>query len=222
MSRKFLVIDTEATDTGKQDAGRFGMGARVYDLGTVVADEQGNVYETASIVISDTFHDTQAMQSAYFADKLPAYWQGIRDGKWHVMDVRGAYDTIKRMCREYDVKDVWAYNARFDADAWASTVKRASNGWCEFGLPYGVKWRCILDQATRTICASTRYAEWCESHGYVTARGNKRRTAETVVRYLRHDRGYVEQHTALADALDELEILVAALRYRKRKAKRFL
>ena len=63
-----LMIDTE-TANGLNDP-------LLYDLGCAVVDTHGNVYETASFVNKDIFKGcADLMQSAYYANKIPQYWE---------------------------------------------------------------------------------------------------------------------------------------------------
>ena len=217
---KFIVLDTEATNTGKKSAARFGVGASVYDLGYVVADASGAVYYQNRIIIADTFNDAALMRNAYYADKLSQYYAALANG-CKLMTMRDALKALRGDIRTYDVKDVWAYNARFDADALNSSVAQASNGFCEWALPYGVKWRDIMRYAQSTICTTKKYRTWCESRGLITKTGRARVTAETVYQYLTSNDEYTEEHTALSDAQDELMILLACLKRKKKMPKRF-
>lgn len=219
--KKFIVLDTEATNTGKANAARFGVGAQVYDLGYVVADASGAIHYENNIIIADTFNDAALMRSAYYADKLPQYYAALANGSVKLMTMRDALKTLRADIRTYDVRDVWAYNARFDADALNSSVSQASNGFCEWALPYGVKWRDIMRYAQSTVCATKKYRAWAEAHGLITKTGRPRVTAEAVCQYLTGDDGYNEEHTALSDAQDELAILLACLKRKKKMPKRF-
>lgn len=219
--KKFVVLDTEATNTGKANAGRFGVGASVYDLGYIVADASGAIYYENNIIIADTFNDAALMGSAYYANKIPQYYQALASGSVQLMSTRDALKTLRADLRTYDVRDVWAYNARFDADALNSSVAQASNGFCEWALPYGVKWRDIMRYAQSTICATKKYRAWCEGHDLITKAGRPRVTAEAVYQYLTGDDEYSEQHTALSDAQDELVILLACLKRKQKMPKRF-
>lgn len=218
--KKFVVLDTEATNTGKANAGRFGVGASVYDLGYIVADASGAIYYQNRIIVADTFNDAALMKSAYYVDKMPQYYAELANG-CKLMTMRDALQTLRADLRTYDVRDVWAYNAMFDRDALNSSVAQASNGFCEWALPYGTKWRDIMRYAQSTICATKKYRAWCEGHDLITKAGRPRVTAEAVYRYLTGDDGYTEQHTALSDAQDELIILLACLKRKQKMPKRF-
>lgn len=217
---KFIVLDTEATSTGKENAARFGVGASVYDLGYVVADASGAVYRQNRIIIADTFNNAALMRSAYYADKMPQYYAELASG-CKLMTMRDALKALREDIRTYNVRDVWAYNARFDADALNSSVVQASNGFVQWALPFGVKWRDIMRYAQSTICDTKKYRMWCESRGLITKTGRARTTAEAVYQYVTGDHDYVEEHTALSDAQDELMILLACLKRKKKMPKRF-
>lgn len=219
--KKFIVLDTEATNTGNADRGRFGVGAQVYDLGYIVADASGAIYYENNIIVADTFNDAALMQSAYYANKIPQYYQALASGSVKLMSMRDALKTLRADLRTYNVRDVWAYNAMFDRDALNSSVSQASNGFCEWALPYGTKWRDIMRYAQSTICNTKKYRAWCEGHDLITKAGRPRVTAEAVYQYLTGDDGYTEKHTALADARDELAILLACLKRKQKMPKRF-
>ena len=69
----YLVLDTETTN-GLDDP-------LVYDIGGVIADKQGRIYERFSFVIRDIFvYERTLMQTAYYASKIPedSILHGIR------------------------------------------------------------------------------------------------------------------------------------------------
>ena len=67
---KILIIDTETTNTLDD--------ALVYDIGYMVADFDGNIYHKDSYTVSDIFLWKEIMKEAYFADKIPMYWEDIK------------------------------------------------------------------------------------------------------------------------------------------------
>ena len=70
MEKRYIVLDTETTNSLDDPI--------AYDIGFAVIDEYGTVYETHSYVIADVFLDKDLMASAYFADKIPQYWEDIK------------------------------------------------------------------------------------------------------------------------------------------------
>lgn len=74
-----IVFDTETApiERGPLDARK----SLVYDLGFVVLDAKtGEVRESRSLVIRDVFMDDTVMKNAYYADKLPQYYERIGSG----------------------------------------------------------------------------------------------------------------------------------------------
>ena len=67
----YVVLDTETCNTLEQPL--------PYDIGWVICDKEGTIYEEHSFVIADTFIDmSEVMQTAYYAEKLPRYKQDMR------------------------------------------------------------------------------------------------------------------------------------------------
>ena len=69
---KILIIDTETTNSLDD--------ALTYDIGFIVADYNGNIYSKHSFVVADIFLDKELMSVAYFAEKIPTYWNEIKSG----------------------------------------------------------------------------------------------------------------------------------------------
>lgn len=198
-----IVLDTETLG----DVNQRGT-LQVYDFGYVVIDHSYNVVESARYLVKEVFCDQSAeMQTAYYADKLPAYYKEVWAGTLSVVSFLEIWQTFKNVCHTYNVKEVWAHNAGFDRDALNATLRKFSNGYAKFFLPYGIKWCCTQALAGQTICNSRNYFRFAMINGGVSSKGNLHTTAEDVYRYLSGDNAFKEEHTALADVLIELEIL---------------
>lgn len=212
--RNFIVIDCEATQTVATRECRADL-AMVYDLGWIVTDGE-TIYERRSYVISDVFFGP-LMNNAYYADKLIQYYENtdLINGAWVVdsfINVRRAFIAD---CAAYGIKDVWAYNCRYDRVALGHTCEVLSNGFVTDFFPTNVNIKDIWGAAGSTICNCAKYAKWAMDNNLVTEKGNPITSAEAVYRYLIHD-DFKEEHTALADCEIELHILNAA---RKRHQK---
>lgn len=215
--RKFIVLDTEGVNDGKPNTNSLGANALVYDVGLVVADRQGNIYDRFSIVNTDVFYQNSLMESAYYHEKIPQYIEGIGEN-WEPMSWLQIVNLMRDLVMDYQVRDIWAYNVSYDQAATNYTTAKASNGFRRFFAPYGTRYRDVWDYAGSTLCATKKYVEWCIENGFVSASGNPSTNADTVGKYLRGSMEYKEQHTALSDAEDELYILLAAMK-RKQKAR---
>ena len=67
-----IILDTETTNDIDCPI--------CYDIGFIVMDTEGNIYEEFSFVVADIFLDEELMASAYFKDKIPQYWEDIKNG----------------------------------------------------------------------------------------------------------------------------------------------
>lgn len=209
--RKFLILDTETAPVVKRSENDVRPeDMRVYDLGYIVADKTGMIYEEQSIVVTDTFYNDKLMNSAYYAEKLPQYHAGI-GSLWKPMSFLSAYKQLKGTIREYGIKDIWAYNVNFDRRSLNATIDDYSNGFQPWFFPYGVNFRDIWDLAGHTICNTQKYVLWCIENGFVSEKGNPQTSAEVVFRYLSDDKEFIEEHTALSDCRIELSIFLRAM-----------
>lgn len=215
----FVVIDTETAPTVNHgDNQAHPETSLVYDFGYIIADNNGHIYVERSFIIAETFCNTNLMNSAYYANKLPQYKQGMGD-EWQVVSFLEAYRTFKDDCKQYNVKTIWAYNVLFDEIALNNTIKTYSNGFLNWFKPYGMKYRDIWSEVGFTICNTKKYVNWAIEQGFTTSSGNPSTSAENVYRYMIGDEEYIERHTALEDCYIELELLLKAKRYHKKTPK---
>lgn len=203
----FLVVDTE-TANGLTDS-------LVYDCGFTVIDKQGNVYQTGSYVISDIFiHQPQLMETAYYAQKIPNYDKDLQDGKRILINLYKLRLIVIDLLKLYNIKKVWAFNAQFDINALNNTVKFTTKGKYKYFFPYGTSINCIWAVACQTLCVQTRYFKFIQNKSLFTQNGIKT-SAEVVYQYITKT-DFIEEHTALEDAIIESEILVKCLKQHKK------
>lgn len=211
MGRNFIVIDTEGVSAIKHEDGQVhGETSLAYDMGWIVADREGNILCKRSFINTDVFSRHDLMKTAYYADKLITYYEGY--GKeWTPADTLTIYQQFKQDCKNYNVRDVWAYNVRYDMASLNYTVRNASNGFVSWFSPYKTRYRDIWDYAGSTICNTKKYVKWCMENGFISPKENPFTNADTVGKYVTGDLTFEEQHTALSDCEIELKILLAAL-----------
>ena len=105
----FLCIDTETVPVDKDFDGVDPYNMWVYDVGVAVIDKHGNVYETFSFVNADIFIDEkELMKSAYYADKIPDYWEDIKNGKRVLTSFYNIRKTIMMLIDKYEIEKVFA------------------------------------------------------------------------------------------------------------------
>lgn len=215
--RNYMVLDTEGVDTQKHDDVHPET-SLFYDLGAIVVDgNTGEQLKRVSFINTDVFFQEGLMNSAYYAEKLPQYRAGM-GSEWVPASTLTIWHEITELCKAYNVKYVWAYNARYDMQIMNHTIEHFSNGFRKFFMPYGIKWRDIWDYAGSTICNTKKYVQWCKANDFISAKGNPSTSADTVGKYILQDLSFAERHTALSDCEIELAILQAAKK-RKQKAR---
>lgn len=195
----YLTIDTE-TANGLEDP-------IVYDIGGCIHDKKGNIYETFSFIIYETFYGMKdLMKSAYYANKIPQYEEQIKNGERKVVRFNTAKQKIKELCDEYEVKAIIAHNARFDYRSTTRTQRYLTKSKYRYFLPYGIPIWDSLKMAKDTICKQPTYQRWCEKNNFLTKNGKPRATAEILYRYISGDVNFKEDHTGLEDVLIEIAI----------------
>ena len=204
-----LVVDVET-------CGGFGS-SLVYDLGiAAVVRTTGEVLESHSLVISDVFFGmTDKMQTAYYAEKIPAYLAGIESGAWSVVTFWQAWNLVRAMCEKYAIRRTYAYNAAFDRDALDFTMQTLSTRGKHF-FPYHMQFCCIWGMACETLLSQKSYRKFATAHGMVSDYGNLRTSAECAYAYMTGNPTFAESHTGLADVEIEIAIMQRCLRTKKR------
>lgn len=204
----YLTIDTETTN-GFDDP-------MVYDIGGCIHDKKGNVMETFSFIIYETFCGMKdLMASAYYAEKIPMYQEQIDKGERKIVKFATAKRHIKALCEKYNVKAIIAHNMRFDYRSTTRTQRYLTKSKYRFFLPYGIPLWDTLKMAQDTICKQWTYKEWCYKNGYLTKNGRVRATAEILYKYVSGDIDFKENHTGLEDVLIEKEIFAKCMAQHK-------
>lgn len=196
--KKYIILDTETTNDIDCPL--------VYDFGFSVIDENGKAYASYSFVNADIFCDDEMMANAYFAEKIPQYWEDIKSGNRILKSFRSIERTFRRVCREWNVDTFVAHNARFDYIALQTTKRYITTSKERFFFPYGSKFVDTLKLSREVFGQDETYRNFCVTNNYVTNYGQNRYTAEIIYRFLTNCNDFVEEHTGLADCMIEKEI----------------
>ena len=187
-----------------------------YDIGWVITDRQGRVYATRSFVNADIFLDEkQLMRSAYYAEKIPEYWDDIKSGRRTLTSFYNIRIALLEDIKNFNIKQVFAHNMRFDYGALNNTERWLTKSKYRYFFPYNVEICDTLKLARQLIATTPSYRKYCEMNGYLTANNQPRLTAEIIYRYITGNEDFEEEHKGLDDCLIEKEIL--AYCYRKHK-----
>lgn len=209
--KKYIIIlDVETTNNqiGVKGAPNDGL---VYDLGFTVADKQGNVYAKRSFAIKEIFDWKELMDTAYYKNKLPKYYEKIRRGEMKKVSIWEARKSIKSAMEYFNITEVYAFNANFDYTTLNNTVRYLSGSACRWFFKYGTKICDIWHIACQTLGLQKTF-QW---ENVRNANGNLITNAERMYAYLSQDFDFEEEHTGLADALIETQILARCFKTHK-------
>ena len=193
---KILVFDTETANLEKPFC---------YNVGYLVADtETLEINLMRDYVVEQVWHNPMLFTTAYYADKRPIYVARMR-GRKALLDKWGY--IMRQMHRdivEFGITDAYAYNCGFDEKVFAYNCD-----WFKTLNPLDtVKVHDIRGSVCEKIAFTPAYREFCEALSLFTESGNYSTTAEAVYRFVSGNTEFNEEHTALADAVIEWEILV--------------
>ena len=178
----------------------------VYDLGFCVLDDDNNVRASYSFVNADIFCDDELMASAYFAEKIPQYWEDIKNGSRVLKSFRSIERIFKRVCKDWNIHTFVAHNARFDYRALQNTKRYITTSKYRFFFPYNSTFIDTLKMSREVLGNNEEYRIFCSENGYLTKYYKNRYTAEVIYRFLSGENEFTEAHTGLQDCLIEKDI----------------
>ena len=212
-----LVLDTETCNTNMDEKGRLDFhNGLCYDIGWIVADTKGNIYERRSFVNEDIFYGKRdLMQSCYYANKIPNYYEQIDSGERELSTTHRIRFAMLEDMRIYDITEVCAHNAKFDVCVLNSTLRYVTNGRYRYWFPYGTEVWDSMMMASSVVLQMPTYQKFCTENEYLTKNGCPRKTAEILYRFIAHDNEFEESHTGLEDVLIEYQIVIYCYRQHK-------
>lgn len=197
----YCTLDTETVGGASNPTG-------TYNFGCTIHDRNGNIIATTSLLVME--HYEEIRNDDYAKKNFPIYAERLARGEMSAVATEAeALSIIRNLCRFYNVKYVMAFNTGFDL------IKTA----CRDLVPE-FEFIDLHLMALQTICHQKGYAKFCRENGFKSKSGKScATTAESVYAYITNNAEYEEEHTALADALIEMEIFVRCLRTHKRFTK---
>lgn len=199
-----IVLDVETANMAED--------ALVYDLGFGVYDKQGNEYESYSKVITNIFDkEKDLMQSAYYSEKLPQYYEQLENGTRERMGILQAKKFIREVMEKYGINEIYAYNANFDLTALNRTIRYVTKSKVRYFFPYGTKVCCIWHMACQVLCTQKTFLK----QGIRNGNGNLITNAERVYSYIKNV-NFQEEHTGLEDTRIEAQIMAWCFKQHKK------
>lgn len=214
-----VVLDTETCPLDKDFEGVDPNNMWVYDVGYAIVDKRGKVYRERSFINADIFlNEKLLMNSSYYANKIPQYWEDIKSGKRVLTSFYNIRKTLLEDIAEFEVEEVYAYNMRFDYLSLNNTERWLTKSQYRYFLTKDLVICDIMKMARDVIAPMPTYKRFCEEHGYMTKNNRVQLKAETLYKFITKDLDFIESHTGLEDVMIEKEIL--AYCYRQHKAMR--
>lgn len=191
---KIAVFDTETIGLEK---------AFCYNIGMVIYDTETDEVDKYEWVIEQIWHNKPLFETAYYADKKPIYINRMRAKKAKMAKFGHVMRAIDKLFKDNDITDVYAYNSPFD-----EKVINFNCDWYHCINPFDtVAFHDVRGYVHSAFAFTDAFQEFCEDKGIFTESGNYSTTAEAAYRFL-YDEDFVEEHTALADSIIELRILL--------------
>jgi hypothetical protein len=216
-----IVLDTETCPIDKDLNEVVASNMWTYDCGWAVVDKRGKVYKTRSFVNAEIFlNEKELMQSAYYAKKIPMYWEDIKSGKRILTSFYNIRQALLEDIAEYEVKEIYAHNMRFDYVTLTRTQRWVTKSKYRYFFPKDIVICDTLKMARDVILPMPTYRKFCERHGLLTKNGRLSASAENLHRFIIKDPTFVEAHTGLEDVMIEKEILAYCYRQHKKMRKK--
>ena len=200
-----MVLDVETTNNIMEKGAK--NDGLVYDIGFVICDKKGNIYAKRSFAIKEIFDWKELMATAYYKNKLPKYYERLKQKKMEKISIWEARKRIAKAIEFFNIQEVYAYNANFDYTTLNNTVRYLSGSGCRWFLPYGVEICDIWHIACQTICKQKTF----QYENIRNENNNLITNAERVYSYCEQI-NFTEDHTGLEDAIVESQILARCLK----------
>lgn len=191
-----------------------------YDVGYAICDRAGNIYRMRSFVVSEIFLDLkESMKSAYYAEKIPRYFDDLKQGTRTLAPMWQIYKTMRQDIKDFKITTVCAYNMSFDRTALNNLIRYVSKSKKRFWFPFGIEYNCIWHEACQLLLARRSYIRFALENDLVSPSGNIQTSAEATFKYLTKQVEFLESHTGLEDVLIEIEIMAKCYAQKKKMDK---
>lgn len=216
-----IVLDTETCPIDRDFPGVSPQNMWAYDIGWAIVDKRGKVYATRSFVNADIFlGEKELMSSAYYANKIPKYWEDIKSGKRILTSMKNIRKAYMDDVAEYRVTETYAHNMRFDYGTLNTTERWLTKSRNRYFFPKNMEICDTLKMARQVIGTMPTYKKFCVANGYLTASGQCRMTAEVLYRFITKDTSFTESHTGLEDVMIEKEIMAYCFKQHKKMVRK--
>lgn len=197
----YCTLDTETVGGATNPTG-------MYNVGCVIHDKKGNIFATCSLLVME--HYDEIRNDNYAKKNFHLYEERLQKGEMSAVTTENeAVEIIRNLCHFYGVKYVQAYNSSFDF------IKTACRD-----LLNDFEFIDIYLMALQTVTHLKKYRKFCLDNEMITKSGKSCATsAESVYAFITNNADYEEEHTALSDALIEMDIFLHCDKMHKKYTK---
>lgn len=197
----YCTIDTETVGGAAHPTG-------TYNFGATIHNKKGEIFANASLLVME--HYDKIKDDDYAKQNFPIYAERLAKGELTAVATEAeAVSIIRNLCHFYGVKYVMAYNSGFD--------------FCKTScadLLNDFEFIDLYLMALQTITHQRGFSKFCHEHEFISRSGKSCATsAEAVYAYITNNPDYIEEHTALSDALIEMAIFVKCYSLHKKFTK---
>jgi len=189
----------------------------IYDIGWVITSPQGKTLKKRRFLVEEIFTNKELMDSAYFADKVKKHYLALEHITIPFLEM---VKILRNDIEVNNVSKVLAYNLTFDIRALVHsymrilakgkrTLKYKANKKVDYKESFKLivkgqyEFLDIWGLVCETVLLQESFQEFVLDNGHVTEKGNYKTNAEVTYRFMFGDDYYIEEHTGLADAIDE-------------------
>lgn len=209
MTKYVMVLDSETANDISQPI--------CYDIGWAVLDTHtGELIEKYSFAVAEIFLDKELMASAYFAEKIPTYWDEIKKGERQLKSIFNIRKTLHTCMKTYGIKRVFAYNMGFDKRSTNNSIRYITGSFYRWFFPYNTELLDIWHATCVSLLNTKKFCNWATKNGFVSEKGNIQTSAEVAYRYLTNQIDFIEKHQGINDVEIEAALLMNCV---KRKVK---
>jgi hypothetical protein len=203
LPKTIIVLDTEFVSI----TNKF-----IYDLGYVVAkyNEEKNEYEpihSYQAVLKQVYDNRELFGVSHYKNKRPKYISLLKGHRAKRHYIGHAFNTLTNIIDKFEVEAVLAFNSQADEGAFKDTSAfYGSNNPLDNVAVYD------LHGIATVIFESKPFKKFMVDNKLINVSGFLPTYVEMTCKFIYNDVDFVEEHTALSDSLNELDILNVSLK----------
>ena len=192
---KIIVFDTETVDVEH---------AFCYNVGYCIIDtETKETLLKRDYVVEQVWENKMLFSTSYYANKKSLYVSALRGRRASIKHWGHIQQRMIKDIETYGIEYAYAFNSPFDI-----RVFDFNSEWFKSSNALDYVKTIDIRGLINALLFSEEYQAFCEENNLFTESGNYSGNAESLTKFIRQDKEFVEEHTALSDSLIEAEIIL--------------